>query len=114
MPGYIPRKGDFVVLTFDPQAGHEQKGRRPALVISNTLFNRHTGLAMVCPITSTFRDIPFHVAIPEGRAISGYIMVEQIKSIDYNSRKVKRVSRAPQSVLNEALSILDSCLYAPT
>ena len=114
MPGYIPRKGDFVVLTFDPQAGHEQKGRRPALVISNTLFNRHTGLAMVCPITSTFRDIPFHVAIPEGPAISGYIMVEQIKSIDYNSRKVKRVSRAPQSVLNEALSILDSCLYAPT
>ena len=114
MPIYIPRKGDFVILTFDPQAGHEQKGRRPALVVSNTLFNRHTGLAMVCPITNTFRDIPFHVTIPEGLDISGYIMVEQIKSIDYNSRQVKRVSQAPQSVLNEALSILDTCIYDST
>ena len=114
MPKYIPRKGDFVILTFDPQAGHEQKGRRPALVISNTLFNRHTGLAMVCPITSTFRNIPFHVAIPEGSDISGYIMVEQIKSIDYNSRKVKRVCKAPQTVTNEVLSILDTCIYDPT
>ena len=114
MPKYIPRKGDFVILTFDPQAGHEQKGRRPALIVSNTLFNRHTGLALVCPITSTFRDIPFHVAIPEGLDISGYIMVEQIKSIDYNSRKVKRVSKAPQTVLNEVLSILDTCIYEPT
>ncbi len=114
MPEYIPQKGDFVILTFDPQAGHEQRGRRPALVISNTLFNRHTGLAMVCPITNTFRDIPLHVAIPKGQAISGYIMVEQIKSIDYNSRKVKRVSKAPQSVLNEVLSILDACIYPPT
>jgi mRNA interferase MazF len=114
MPKYIPRKGDFVILTFDPQAGHEQKGRRPALVVSNTLFNRHTGLAMVCPITSAFRDIPFHVAIPEGLDIHGHIMVEQIKSIDYNSRKVKRVSKAPQPVLNDVLSILDACLFDPT
>lgn len=113
MPKYIPQKGDFIILTFDPQAGHEQKGRRPALVVSNTLFNKHTGLAMVCPITSTFRDIPFHVAIPEGLDIRGYIMVEQIKSIDYNSRKVKRVSKAPQTVLNEVLSILDTCIYDP-
>jgi len=60
MPRYVPQKGDFVILTFDPQAGHEQKGRRPALVVSNTLFNRHTGLAMVCPITNTFRNIPFY------------------------------------------------------
>ena len=114
MPKYIPRKGDFVILTFDPQAGHEQKGRRPALVVSNTLFNRHTGLALVCPITSTFRDIPFHVAIPEGLDISGYIMVEQIKSIDYNSRKVKHMSKAPQTVIDEVLSILDTCIYDPT
>ena len=114
MPGYVPRKGDFVILTFNPQSGHEQMGRRPALVISRTLFNRHTGLAMVCPITSTFRDIPFHVAIPDGQPVSGYIMVEQIKSVDYDSRMVERVSTAPQSVLNEVLSILDACIYDPT
>ena len=113
MPGYVPRKGDFVILSFDPQAGHEQKGRRPAMVVSNTLFNRHTGLAMVCPITNTFRNIPFHVEIPKELGIEGYIMVEQIRSIDYNSRKVKFVSKAPRSVLNEVLSILDTCIYDP-
>ena len=111
MPEYVPEKGDFVVVSFDPKRGHEQMGRRPALVISRTMFNRHTGLAMVCPITSTLRNIPFHVAIPEGQAVSGYIMVEQIKSVDYISRSVKRVSKAPQSVLNEVLSILDACIY---
>ena len=113
MPRYIPRKGDFVILAFDPQAGREQKGRRPALIVSNTLFNRHMGLAMVCPITNTFREIPFHVEIPQGLGIVGYIMVEQIKSIDYNSRRVKLVAKAPRSVLNEVLSILDTCIYDP-
>jgi len=67
---YIPKQGDFVVLSFDPQAGHEQKGRRPALVVSNTLFNRHTGMAMACPITNTFRDFPFHVAVPTDSSLT--------------------------------------------
>ena len=114
MPGYVPKKGDFVILTFDPQAGHEQKGRRPALVVSNTLFNRHTGLAMVCPITHMERNIPFHVEVPTESSLMGYIMVEQIKSIDYASPQVKFVEKAPESVLDEVLSILDACLYEPT
>ena len=63
MAAYIPRQGDIVALTFDPQSGHEQTGRRPALVISKRLFNRGTGMAIVCPITNTFRNLPFHVAI---------------------------------------------------
>ena len=113
MLNYIPQAGDFVRLTFDPQSGYEQRGRRPALVVSNTLFNVRTQLAMVCPITNTFRNVPFHVKVPSDSSLTGYIMVEQIKSIDYNSRKVKRVSKAPQSVLNEVLSILDACIYAP-
>jgi len=61
---YVPRKGDFLTMTFDPQSAHEQKGRRPALVISNHLFNKHTGLAIVCPVTNTDRQIPFHMPIP--------------------------------------------------
>ena len=64
MPKYVPEKGDFVRLSFDPQSGYEQKGRRPALVVSNTSFNLQTQLAMVCPITNTFRNVPFHVKIP--------------------------------------------------
>lgn len=111
MARYVPKQGDFVVVSFDPQAGHEQKGRRPALVVSKTLFNRHTGLAMLCPITNAFRNYPFHVAVPVGLALTGHIMVEQIKSVDYVSRKVKFVEKAPSAVLDEALAILDACLY---
>ena len=111
MPVYIPEKGDFVVLSFGPQSGHEQKGRRSALVVSNTLFNRHTGLAIVCPITNSFRNIPFHPAIPNESSLTGYIMVEQVKSVDYASRRAKFVEKAPGSMLDEVLGILDACLY---
>lgn len=110
MAGYIPQKGDFVALTFDPQSGHEQKGRRPALVVSNTLFNQHTGLIMVCPVTTRNRDFPFHVAIP-GSRVKGYVMVEQVKSLDFRARKARRITHASQLVLDEVLSILDACLY---
>ena len=110
---YVPEKGDFVIVSFDPQAGHEQKGRRPALVVSNTLFNRHTGLAMLCPVTNTFRNIPFHVAIPDACSLTGYVMAEQVKSADYTARRVKFVEKAPDFLLDEVLSILDACLYDP-
>ena len=111
MATYVPRKGDFIAVTFDPQSGHEQRGRRPALVVSNDLFNRHTGLCIACPITNTRRDYPFHVSIPDGQDVTGFVMVEQVKSIDFRSRSVKRIGSAPEPVLQEALSILDACLY---
>jgi mRNA interferase MazF len=108
---YVPKQGDFVVVNFDPQSGHEQRGRRPALVVSKTAFNRHTGMAMLCPITNTFRNFPFHVPVPSGLKLSGYIMVEQIKSIDYASRRAKFIARASQPVLDQVLGILDACVY---
>jgi len=111
MPQYVPKKGDFVTLTFDPQSGHEQKGRRPALVVSNDLFNKHTGLAIVCPITNTDRKIPFHVAIPESAQVTGFVMVDQVKSVDFRARNIKFIGKAPVDLLNEVLSILDACLY---
>lgn len=111
MARYTPRKGDFIAVTLDPQSGHEQRGRRPALVLSNDLFNAHTGLCMVCPITNTRRDYPFHVTIPDGLKVTGYVMVEQIKSIDFRAREVTRIGRAPAAVLDEALSLLDACIY---
>ena len=111
MAEYVPRKGDFIALTFDPQSGHEQRGRRPALVVSNDLFNRRTGLCIVCPVTNTGRDYPFHVPIPAGQDVTGFVMVEQVKSIDFHSREAKRVGRAPEQILEEALSILDACIY---
>ena len=108
---YIPQKGDFVVLTFNPQSGHEQKGRRSALVVSNSLFNKHTGFAVVCPITNTDRKYPFHIAISKSTELSGFIMVDQIKSIDYVTRKVKFVEKSSSKILNEVLSILDAIVY---
>ena len=100
MARYTPRKGDFVVVTFGPHSGHEQRERRPALVVSNDLFNRHTGLAIVCPVTNTARDYPFHVSIPVDSGISGFVMVEQVKSLDFRARKGKRVGQAPPETLD--------------
>jgi mRNA interferase MazF len=77
MPAYVPDKGDFITLSFDPQSGYEQKGRRPALVVSNFLFNKGTGLAIVCPITNTNRNIPFHLPVPSSSSLTGFVMVEQ-------------------------------------
>ena len=98
-------------MTFDPQSGHEQKGRRPALVVSNTLFNEQTGLAIVCPLTTTDRGYPFHVTIIGNPALIGFVMVEQVKSIDYRARRAKLIGKASDDVLDEVLSILDACIY---
>jgi mRNA interferase MazF len=108
---YIPEKGDLVILTFNPQSGHEQKGRRPALVISNHTFNKHTGLAIVCPITNTNRRHPFHVAVPKKSSLTGFIMVEQVKSVDYRSRQLKYVEKVAKDVMVDVLGILDACIY---
>lgn len=111
MAAYIPRKGDMTLISFNPQAGHEIKGYRPALVISNDLFNKATGFAIVCPITSTDRQFPFHVRIPDGHKISGFIMVEQARSVDYRSRGMKLVQSAPAATMQEVLDIYYSCIF---
>ena len=111
MTTYVPQKGDFVTVTFDPQSGHEQRGRRPALVVSNTLFNESTGLAIVCPLTNTDRGFPFHVRVINDSDVAGFVMVEQVKSIDFRARKAKRIGKASDAVLEEVLSILDACIY---
>ncbi len=111
MAAYVPAKGDLIALSFDPQSGHEQKGRRPALVISNDLFNQRTGLAIVCPITNRERDIPFHVALPGEGKVTSFVMVEQVKAIDFRARRARLIQPLSVTVLNEVLSILDACLY---
>lgn len=111
MAAYIPKQGDIIAITFDPQSGHEQKGRRPAYVVSKDLFNRSTGLAIVCPITNADRAIPFHVPILKGSKLTGFIMVEQVKSVDFHSRRAKRIERANDELLSNVLSILDACIY---
>jgi len=104
---YIPEIGDLVILTFDPQSGHEQKGRRPALIVSNKVFNKALGLAFASPITNTKRDFPFHIEV-KSKKLTGFIMVEQCKSIDYKTRKIKFVEKVDEETLDEVLAILDS------
>jgi len=110
MRRYIPRKGDFLTLSFDPQAGHEQKGRRPALVISNDLFNQHTGLVIVCPLTNTDRGFPFHLRVPGEASLTGFVMVEQVKSVDYVMRRASFVEQAPVELVDDVQAMLDACL----
>ncbi len=111
MPEYIPEQGDIVTISSDPQSGHEQRGRRPAFVVSKDLFNHSTGLAMVCPITNTERGYPFHVPIPPDSKLTGFIMVEQVKSVDFRSRRAKRIEHSRDDLLSDVLSILDACIY---
>jgi len=109
MVNYIPEQGDIVILSFDPQSGHEQKGRRPAIIVSNKTFNQHLGLSFACPVTNTKRDFPFHIKI-QSNNITGFIMVEQMKSIDYNSRNVKFIEKANQETISQVLGIIDSII----
>ncbi len=110
MSAYIPEKGDFVILSFDPQSGHEQRGRRPGPVISNLLFNQTTGMAIVCPITNTDRGIPFHLPVPATSTITGFVMVEQVKSIDFNSRGTRFAERAPAQLVDDVTEIVGICM----
>ncbi|MBN8216154.1 MAG: type II toxin-antitoxin system PemK/MazF family toxin [Spirochaetes bacterium] len=106
----IPARGDIIAFLFDPQSGHEQKGWRPALVLSNRTFNSTTGLAIVCPITSTNRGLRLHIQLPDNLVTHGVVMVDQVKSIDFRARKAKIIEQAPPEIVNESLSIFNACV----
>lgn len=96
-----PGRGDVVWLEFNPQAGGEQAGRRPALVISPRSYNRKVGLALVCPITSRIKGYPFEVELPERLPVSGAILCDQIKSLDWRARRAARVASVPDPVMQD-------------
>ena len=112
---YFATQGDIIWLDFDPRAGHEQKGRRPALVISNNRFNRfENGTAMVCPITSTDRGIPTHVRLDSRTMTSGVILCDQAKILDLRERNADFIERAPDDILFEAVDIVIGCIEIET
>jgi len=98
---YSPDRGDIVWLHFTPQAGHEQSGRRPALVISPRAYNRKVGLALFCPITTHEKGYPFEVKLPDGLKAGGSVLSDQIKSLDWRARRAERICPAPDQVLEE-------------
>lgn len=107
---YTPEQGDIILLEFDPQAGHEQKGRRPAFVASNNTFNQFTKMALVCPITGTKRGFPLHVPLDGRTKTTGVIMCEQTKSLDMTARKATFLEKAPQDITDEVVEIIISSL----
>ena len=105
---YVPKQGDILWITLDPQLGHEQKGRRPGLVISNDYFTKMTGLIILCPITKTDNGFPLHLKL-SGYNTYGYVMIEHVKSMDYNQRDVDYIETLRQDDLIEVLSVLNAC-----
>ena len=98
---HVPERGDVVWLETDPQAGSEQAGRRPALVISPKAYNRKVGLALVCPITARVKGYPFEVELPQNLAATGAILCDQIKSLDWRARRARRLGSVPDPVMQE-------------
>lgn len=105
---YCPRRGDLVWMSFDPQSGREQAGHRPALVLSPESYNRKVGLALFCPITTQQKGYPFEVVIPPGSAVSGVILSDQVKSLDWKARKTRFAEELPTDLLQEVLAKLAS------
>jgi mRNA interferase MazF len=108
---YIPKRGDFIRLNFNPQAGHEQKGNRPALVVSHSIFNKKMGFVFVCPISNTKRKNPFYVAIPKGKNVTGVIMADQLRSLDYKYRKAALIRKCSEELLQEVLMRINPIIF---
>jgi len=100
---YVPERGNIVWLTFTPQAGHEQAGRRPALVLSPSAYNGKVGLAIFCPITSQIKGYPFEVPVPQGLTVGGAILSDQVKSLDWRVRKAEFICKLPDSTLTAVM-----------
>jgi len=107
---YIPERGDIIWISFDPQAGCEQAGHRPALVLSPASYNNRVGLMLLCPITNKVKGYPFEVNIPTGLKVTGVILADQIKSLDWRVRNATLICRLPTTILNEVLRKLNILL----
>lgn len=107
---YVPGRGDVVWLEFDPQAGHEQAGRRPALVVSPEAYNGKVGLALLCPITTRVKGYPFEVLFPPDSRVDGAVLADQVKSLDWRARRAHRFAVAPESVVEQVLGKIHALL----
>ncbi len=109
---YIPDRGDAVWIQFDPQAGHEQRGHRPALVLSPVSYNGRTGLAILCPITSQEKGYPYEVRLPDDLKLSGVILADQVKSLDWRVRKAAFICKVPKTTTTEVIQKLATLIVS--
>ena len=107
---YIPERGDIVWLNFNPQSGHEQKGKRPAIVISPKEYNEKTGLGLFCPITSAIKKYPFEVEI-KNKKINGVVLADQIKSLDWETRKIEFIAKETADIIYTVIDKIGVLLF---
>ena len=107
---YVPERGDAVWLTSEPHSGHEQAGRRPAVVISPKRYNSRSGLAVFCPVTSRVKGYPFEVLLPAELPVSGAVLSDQVRSLDWRSRKAARICPLPPHIIEEVLGKLQTLI----
>jgi len=107
---YIPQRGDVIWLDFNPQAGREQARRRPAFVVSPAAYNGKVGLALVCPVTSRVKGYPFEVLLPAGLAVTGVILSDQLKSLDWRKRRAEYLCTVPESIIVEVIKKVEALL----
>ncbi len=109
MATYIPDRGDLVWLNFTPQTGHEQRGKRPALVVSPRAYNKKTGLALCCPITSNIKGYPFEVIV-KGKKVKGAILSDHLKNLDWKARKARFIEKSRSAILSECLEKISTLI----
>ena len=107
---YIPKQGDIVFVDFNPTKGHEQKGTRPAIVISNNIFNEKTHMSIMCPIASNEKEFPTHYILEDSKKIKGSVLCEHIRSIDYTERNVKFIEKASSNDLLSVIMLMNPCI----
>lgn len=107
---YVPAKGDLIWITLDPQAGHEQAGRRPAVVLSDTDYNVRSGLLIACPITSRVKNYRYEVAIPAGFQTTGVVLADQIKNLDWRARRADFIEKGSDDLLLQVLAKLGTII----
>ena len=107
---YVPNRGDVVWISLNPQAGHEQAGRRPAVVVSPLAYNRKVGLALLCPVTSQIKGYPFEVIIPQGLKLSGAVLSDQVKSLDWRARRAELICTLPRDTIDEVVQKLSTLI----
>ena len=105
-----PRRGDLIWLSFTPQTGREQAGRRPALVLSPEAYNSKTGLALICPVTSKVKGYPFEVPLSTTAGFQGVVLADQLRSLDWRARGAEWIEQAPPKVVDRVLKLLDTLL----
>jgi mRNA interferase MazF len=105
---YVPERADLVWLSFSPQAGREQAGRRPGLILSPGTYNRKSGLALVCPLTSQAKGYPFEVELPEGLAVNGVVLSDHVRSVDWAARQAELAGKAPAGIMQAVLERLQA------